>query len=89
MEFSNNDHLKNSESVNKSDSNSDIKVKIYKQYTMMLYYRTENGNHSKSVYQYMNCKHKLLHCSANVHFNKTCLEKQLIPKYAEIKIKKQ
>jgi hypothetical protein len=28
-----------------------------------------------------------MHCNTNINFNKTCLEKQLIPKYAEIKIK--
>jgi hypothetical protein len=34
----------------------------------------------------MNCKRKLLHCNANIHFNKTCLRKRLIPKYACIKL---
>jgi hypothetical protein len=28
-----------------------------------------------------------MHCNANINFDKICLKKQLIPKYAEIKIK--
>jgi hypothetical protein len=43
-------------------------------------------SHTRSIYKYMNCKRKLLHCNANIKFNKTCLEKQLVPKYTEIKI---
>jgi hypothetical protein len=34
----------------------------------------------------MNCKRKLLHCNANLKFNKICLKENLIPKYAHIKI---
>ena len=34
----------------------------------------------------MNCKRKLLHCNANINFNKTCLKKNLIPRYAHINI---
>jgi hypothetical protein len=34
----------------------------------------------------MNCKRKLLHCIANINFNKTCLNKKLVPNYARIKL---
>ena len=34
----------------------------------------------------MNCKRKLLHCNANINFNKTCLKNRLLPRYAHIKI---
>jgi hypothetical protein len=34
----------------------------------------------------MNLKRKLLHCTANIKFNKTCIKENIIPKYAAIKI---
>jgi hypothetical protein len=35
----------------------------------------------------MNTKLKLLNCNANIYFNKTCLDLNLTPKYAQTKIK--
>jgi hypothetical protein len=34
----------------------------------------------------MNSKRKLLHCNANINFNKICLRKKLTPKYAYMKM---
>jgi hypothetical protein len=34
----------------------------------------------------MNIKLKLLNCNANIHFNKTCLDLNLTPKYAQTRI---
>jgi hypothetical protein len=34
----------------------------------------------------MNTKLKLLNCNANIYFNTTCLEQNVIPKYARIKV---
>jgi hypothetical protein len=45
-----------------------------------------NSSHTKSIYNYTNCKRKLLHCNANISFNKTCLRMKLVQKYAKIKI---
>jgi hypothetical protein len=52
----------------------------------MLKYKIVNSSHTKGIYNYMNCKRKLLHCNANIQFNKICLRKKLIPKYAYVKI---
>jgi hypothetical protein len=43
-----------------------------------------NCSQSQSVYKYMKLKWKLLHCNANITFNKTCLSQGIIPKYAKI-----
>ena len=51
-----------------------------------LKYNIFNSSQTRCVYQYMNCKRKLLHCNANIKFNKTCLKKNLIPRYAHINI---
>jgi hypothetical protein len=54
----------------------------------MLKYNIVNSCHTKGIYSYVNCKRKLLHCNANISFNKTCLKQRLVPKYACIKIEK-
>jgi len=41
---------------------------------------------AKSIYQYNSLQTKILKCNANIMFNKQCLSKNLIPKYANIKI---
>jgi hypothetical protein len=51
----------------------------------MLKYNIMNSSHTNSIYIYTNRKRKLLHCNANINFNKTCLRIKLIPKYAQIK----
>jgi len=33
---------------------------------------------------YKNCRSKLLKCCANIYFNKQCLLKKVIPKYAPL-----
>jgi transcription antitermination factor NusG len=53
---------------------------------MMLKYNIANSSHTKGIYKCMNCKQKLLYCNANINFNKICLRKKLIPKYAYIKM---
>ena len=53
----------------------------------MLKYNIVNCSHTRSIYKYMNCNRKLLHCNANIKFNKICLKEKLTPKYAYIKIK--
>jgi hypothetical protein len=35
----------------------------------------------------MNLKRKLLHCNANIIFNKSCLRQNIIPNYAEVNMK--
>jgi hypothetical protein len=35
----------------------------------------------------MNTKLKVLNCNVNIYFNRTCLDQNLIPKYAQIKIR--
>jgi hypothetical protein len=37
-----------------------------------------NSSHTNSIYRYLNCKRKLLHCNANMNVNKTCLKKNII-----------
>jgi hypothetical protein len=44
------------------------------------------SSHTNGIYTYMNCKRTLLHCKANIKFNKSCLKKKLIPNYARINI---
>jgi len=44
------------------------------------------ASQAKHIYQYKSLKSKILKCNANIFFNKQCLAKNLIPKYADIKI---
>jgi hypothetical protein len=46
------------------------------------------SSNTNSIYEYMNCKRKLLHCNTNINFNKICLKMRLVPKYAMIKFQK-
>ena len=54
---------------------------------------TTGMNHLKIAYasqgpihKFEYLKRKLYYCNANIHFNKQCLQQQLIPNYAKIKI---
>jgi hypothetical protein len=52
----------------------------------MLKHNIAHSSHTKGIYNFMNCKRKLLHCNANINFNKLCLRKKIVPKYAYVKI---
>jgi len=41
---------------------------------------------ANSVNLYKKCRSRLLKCCANIYFNKQCLLKKVIPKYAKIKL---
>jgi hypothetical protein len=43
------------------------------------------ASQAKSINSYKNTRSKLLKCCANVYFNKQCLAKRVIPKYANTK----
>jgi hypothetical protein len=45
-----------------------------------------NASEARTINRYMNLKTKLMKCYANLYFNRQCLVKKLIPKYADIKI---
>jgi hypothetical protein len=45
------------------------------------------ANQVRSINRYKNIEHKALKCKANIHFNKKCLDDNLTPKFADIKIK--
>jgi hypothetical protein len=49
-------------------------------------YNIAYSGHTKGIYNYMNCKRKLLHCNANINFNKIRLRKKRVPKYAYVKL---
>jgi hypothetical protein len=53
---------------------------------IMLKYKIAYSSHTKGIYNYMICKQKLLHCNANINFNKICLREKIVPKYAYVKI---
>jgi hypothetical protein len=44
------------------------------------------ANEARNTYQYKNTKAELLNCNANIYFNQQCVKKDIIPKYAKIKI---
>ena len=44
------------------------------------------ASQAKSIYLYKRLRSKLLNCNANIAFNKQCLNKNITPKYADIKI---
>jgi hypothetical protein len=44
------------------------------------------ASQAKQIYRYKSLKTKILKCNANVFFNKQCLNKNLTPKYANIKV---
>lgn len=41
---------------------------------------------ARSINQYKNVKRKILNCNANIYFHQQCIIKELIPKFAKIKI---
>jgi hypothetical protein len=43
------------------------------------------ASQAKSINSYKNTRSKLLKCCANIYFNKQCLAKRVIPKYADTK----
>jgi len=43
------------------------------------------ASHAKTIYFYKNTRSKLLKCCTNIYFNKQCLVKKVIPKYAKLK----
>jgi hypothetical protein len=43
------------------------------------------ASQAKSINLYKNYRSKLLKCCVNIYFNKQCLQKKVIPKYANIK----
>jgi hypothetical protein len=43
---------------------------------------------AKSINLYKNTRYNQLNCCANIYFNKQCLVKKVIPKYASLKFKK-
>jgi hypothetical protein len=44
------------------------------------------ANQAKSIYHYKSIRFKVLKCNADIFFNKKCLTKNIIPKYANIKV---
>jgi hypothetical protein len=44
------------------------------------------ASQAESIYAYKNIKTKLSQCCANIHFNKQCLSRNIIPSYAKIKV---
>jgi hypothetical protein len=52
----------------------------------MLKHKLYDVSQTKSIYQYMNLKRKLMHCTADIKFNKTCINDNILPKYAAIKV---
>jgi hypothetical protein len=45
-----------------------------------------NSSQATSIYHYKNLRLKILKCNANIQFNKQCLQHNITPKYARIKI---
>jgi hypothetical protein len=48
--------------------------------------KNNNVFQARSINKYLNVKHKLLNCNANIHFNTTCIVFKLVTKYAKTKI---
>jgi hypothetical protein len=44
------------------------------------------ASQAKSIYRYNSIRYKIHMCNADIYFNKQCLTKKIIPKYASIKI---
>ena len=49
--------------------------------------KLHNAEQAKQVYQYKNTKIKLYKNNASIWYNKTCRAKQIIPTYANVKMK--
>ena len=46
------------------------------------------ASHAHSINLYKNLRTKLMKCCANIYFNRQCLNKKVIPKYANINVSK-
>jgi len=44
------------------------------------------ASQAKSIYQYKSLRFKILKCNADIFFNRQCLAKNMIPKYANVKV---
>ena len=44
------------------------------------------ASQAKSIYHYKSLRSEILKCNVNMFFNKQCLTKSIIPKYASIKV---
>jgi hypothetical protein len=44
------------------------------------------ASQARSIHQYKNVKRKILICNANIYFNHQCIQRNITPKYAHIKI---
>jgi hypothetical protein len=45
-----------------------------------------HASHASGIHKFMNTKIKLLKSNVNIYFNRTCLEQNLTPQYAQIKL---
>jgi hypothetical protein len=45
-----------------------------------------NACQARTIYQYKNIKTKLMKCCANIYFSRQCLNRKLVPNYANIKV---
>jgi hypothetical protein len=45
-----------------------------------------HASYAFSIYKFMNTKLKLLNCNVDICCNRTCLEQNLTPQYAHIKL---
>jgi len=43
------------------------------------------ASQARSIYQYASIRTKILKCNADIFFNKQCLTKNIVPKYANLK----
>jgi hypothetical protein len=46
-----------------------------------------HARQASSINNFMNTKLKVLNCNVNIYFNRTCLDLNLIPKYAQVRIR--
>jgi len=44
------------------------------------------ASQARTIFQYKNTRIKVLKCFANIYFNKQCLNKRIVPSYANLKI---
>jgi hypothetical protein len=44
------------------------------------------ASQAKSIYHYKTIRSKILRCNADISFNKQCLRKNIVPKYANINV---
>ena len=41
---------------------------------------------ARTIFQYRTTRIKVLKCCANIYYNKQCLKKKIVPRYADIKL---